>query len=207
MSNALSSIVGLICVFIYIIIYMLINKTYLKTILAILSFIIILVCLTNFKMTDIMTDIIRTKNEITEIGAGNLDGHFGNDRMVVWKETIKEVPKHIFTGIGIDNFYYLFDGKPLTLYGFIQYDKAHNELLQILVTQGIFSLLSYIGLYGIIVIKGIKISFKDKKIYLILPVIGYLVQGFFNISVIEVAPLFYISLGLLVERNISEKTI
>ena len=44
-------------------------------------------------------------------------------------------------------------------------------------------------------------NYKNKEIYLLLPVIGYLVQAFFNISVIEVAPLFYISLGLLVDRK------
>ena len=62
------------------------------------------------------------------------------------------------------------------------------------------SLLSYLVLYGIIVLNGIKNSFKDKKVYLILPIIGYLVQAQFNISVIEVAPFFYIALGLSVDR-------
>jgi hypothetical protein len=41
---------------------------------------------------------------------------------------------------------------------------------------------------------------KNKEIYLILPIIGYLVQAQFNISVIEVAPFFYIGLGLLIDR-------
>ena len=76
------------------------------------------------------------------------------------------------------------------------YDKVHNEYLQILITEGIFCLISYLVMYGIICIRGMKNSFKNKEIYLLLPVIGYLVQAFFNISVIEVAPIFFIALGL-----------
>ena len=201
-SNALSSIVGFICILIYIIIYSIINKKYKKTILVILSFILILIGLTKADLTFAIKDLIKTKDEIVEISKGNFDDHFGTDRLYVWKETMKIVPKYILTGVGIDNYYYAFDGKPLTIYnGMIQYDKVHNEYLQILVTQGIFSLLSYLILYVIIVINGIKDSFKNKEVYLLLPIIGYLVQAFFNISVIEVAPLFYISLGLLVKRN------
>ena len=45
----------------------------------------------------------------------------------------------------------------------------------------------------------IKTMFKDRKAFLFsLCIISYLVQAFFNISVIEVAPLFFISLGLCV---------
>lgn len=79
------------------------------------------------------------------------------------------------------------------------FDKAHNEYLQILVTEGIFCFLSYIALYGIIFFYGVKNSIKNKELYLILPIIGYIVQAFFNISVIEVAPIFYMTLGLCIE--------
>ena len=76
------------------------------------------------------------------------------------------------------------------------FDKAHNEYLQTLVTQGIFSLASYLFIFGYAVYIGIKNSYRFKQIYLVLPVIGYLIQAFFNVSVIEVAPIFYIALGL-----------
>ena len=76
-------------------------------------------------------------------------------------------------------------------------DKAHNEFLQTFITEGIIGLLIYLGLYISVIKNGIKNSFKNENIYFILPIIGYLVQAFFNISVIEVAPLFYIALGLV----------
>ena len=42
---------------------------------------------------------------------------------------------------------------------------------------------------------------KDKKTYLLIPVVGYLIQAFFNISVIEVAPMFYMALGLCINKD------
>ena len=104
----------------------------------------------------------------------------------------------------IDNFYYAFGDKPIGR-GRWFFDKVHNEYLQILITEGIFALISYLLLFGWVTIKGTINNYKNKEIYLILPVIGYLTQAFFNISVIEVAPFFYISLGLLVDRGISNE--
>ena len=92
------------------------------------------------------------------------------------------------------------DGKPITRNN-QAYDKAHNELLQILVTQGVFSFLSYVCLYFLIIKNGIKYAFKDKEIYYILPIIGYIVQAMFSISVVTVAPIFYIAMGLTINRE------
>ena len=153
-------------------------------------------------MTTIGTELINLGNETIEISKGNLDDNFGTDRMYVWKETIKIIPNYWLTGVGIENFYYAFDGKPLTTYnGMISYDKVHNEYLQVLITQGVFSFITYILFLSILVFSGIKESYKENKLYLILPVGGYLIQAFFNISVIDVAPLFYIGLGFLINRN------
>ena len=128
--------------------------------------------------------------------------------MFVWKNTLKVVPKHLLHGVGVDNFYDAFD---TPLFRFIKggdaieyYDKAHNEYLQKLVTEGIFSLITYLSMLFIIFINSIKKVFKDNEsivIALFLAFIGYLVQAFFNISVIEVAPLFWIICGLLYERK------
>ena len=96
------------------------------------------------------------------------------------------------------------DGKQITrvLYKHVYVvDKAHDEYLQILVTMGIFSLISYICMHFLIIKEGIKNTLKQHEIYYLLPVIGYIVQAQFNISVIEVAPIFYIALGLLINRK------
>ena len=198
-SNSSSSAVGLLFVFAYILIYCLKNKNYSKF-LVIFTIIITTTCLAVIlDKTTLVKDMLQVGNEATDIAKGNLDNSYGTNRMYIWKETMKIVPNHIWHGVGIDSFHKAFNGEALILktqINNILFDKAHNEYLQTLVTQGIFALISYLALYGYITLYGIRNSFKYNEIYLVLPVIGYLVQAFFNISVIEVAPIFYIALGL-----------
>ena len=199
-SNTTSCFVGLIGVLFFLIIYGIKNKKY-KSLLIIL---VIISCETylfnKLNMTTIVDDLIKTKNESVELAKGNFDGNYGTKRLEVWRRTLKVVPDNLIHGVGIDNYMYAFNKGPLIINMTI-YDKAHNDYLQILVTQGIFSIISYLSLFAVVTLTGLKNSFKNKEIYLVLPVIGYLIQNFFNISTIEVAPFFYISLGLLIDRE------
>ena len=198
--NTLSALVGLIGVVLLLIIYS-IKMKYLKQYLVIVATILLSLCLAHcLKMTDLLNDLFKTVGETTNIVSGDLDDNYGTGRLYVWKRSVPLIPKYMIKGIGVDNFRYIDNGKAIRNKAGI-FDKAHNEYLQIIITTGIFSLLSYLALHIIIVLNGIKSSFKNKKIYLLVPIIGYLIQAQFNISVIEVAPMFYIGLGLLVERE------
>lgn len=196
-SNTMSAIVGLMFVLLYILIYCIKKRQLLKLIITILIVVVSTIITNNIGKTNVIKDIETTTKETVQIANGNTNENFGSGRMAIWKETLKIVPKYFWFGVGPDNFYYAFGVEPLKI-GITQIavDKAHNEYLNTLVTQGIFTLISYIALYLIVLKNGIKLSFKDEQVYLILPIIGYLIQAFFNISVIEVAPLFYIALGL-----------
>lgn len=198
-SNTTSAAVGLIVVGIFIFIYCVKNKMILKllAICAILSLVTLLAFCQG--KTKLLKDVGKVGSEATEIAKGNLDDSFGTSRMYIWKNTVKIIPQHLWHGVGVDSFHKAFDGKALTQKTktkIIIYDKAHNEYLQILVTEGIFALISYLLLYGTVLFSGLRRCFKFKEVYLVLPVIGYLVQAFFNISVIEVAPIFFMALGL-----------
>ena len=197
-SNTSSCMMGLVFVLIYSFLYFKKLKNYKKfinvlTIIAITSTIISVLGLSHQ-----ITDFIVALGQMANISVGHVRPEYGTSRIYVWTFTLKKVPKYLWTGIGIDCFKYINNGKPIPYW--LVYDKCHNEYLQILITMGIFSLISYLGLYYTVVKEGIKNSIKNKELYLILPVIGYLVQAFFNISVIEVAPLFYIILGLNINR-------
>ena len=205
-SNATSCAVALIVILIYVTIYCIKNKYIEKIICLFILLIFITAIISNEKKTTLVADVIKTKNETVEIAKGNINDSYGTKRIKIWKETLKIVPKYILHGSGIDNYMYSFGNQPLKISRKI-YDKAHNEYLQILVTEGIFSLISYLILYTIIIIYGIEYTYKNKKVYLLLPVMGYMIQAFFNISVIEVAPLFYISIGMLIDRNYNNKHI
>ena len=134
------------------------------------------------------------------VSTGEIKDTYGTKRAFVWKKALAEVPKHWSTGIGIDNVFYIYDGMPIIYKNKTAYDKVHNEYLQILITEGIFCLISYLIFYFLVLKKNIKYTLNN-NIYLLLPVVGYLVQAFFNISVIEVAPLFYVSMGLLYSKE------
>ena len=208
LSNTASGVVGLAFVGIFILIYTIKNKLYKKlifviTIISSVTFIVVVL-----GKTTLVEDIIKVGNEATEVAKGNSNDEFGTNRMYIWKKTMEVVPKYLLHGAGVDNFTKAFNGEALLLKRTdktILYDKAHNEYLQTLVTQGVFALASYLFIYGYAVFKGTKHAFKNKEIYFVLPVIGYLVQAFFNISVIEVAPMFNIALGLCCGSTNSNK--
>ena len=200
LSKARSCFVGLIAIMIILFIYAIKNKYIKKYIVLFLVLTFSIIFMQSLKLTPVILKFNQTTSEIKEIAKGNADDSYGSNRIALWKETIKIVPKYIIHGVGVDNFGNILDGKPIRYTKFI-FDKAHNEYLQILVTMGIFSLISYLCMHFIIVKNGIVNTFKNKEIYYILPVIGYLIQAQFNISVIEVAPIFYISLGLLINRK------
>ncbi len=154
---------------------------------------------TNHRITKEMNNNIQEIKEIFETG---ITDETGNYRIYIWKETLKRVPKYIYTGIGLDNFSMIDDGKILCAgkgKNYQCFDKAHNEYLQKLITEGIFSILIYI----LLIIYTIYTFYKNKKYKsihyyaLFLSFIGYLIQAFFNISVIPVAPIFYLIMGFL----------
>ena len=204
-ANTLSVLVGLIIVMLVALIYSIKNKLYIKIgiVFVILTIMITFTHFTN--QTTLVKDMIQTKEESVSMVSGTAKNtiDYGTGRIYIWKKTIQIVPNYLVHGIGIDNFYYILDGKPIIRKN-QYYDKAHNELLQILVTEGLLCCLTYIIMYFIIIKNGIKNSFKNKEIYYILPVVGYIVQAMFNISVITVSPIFYIAMGLNMNRKTLE---
>ncbi|MFO7819601.1 MAG: O-antigen ligase family protein [Halanaerobacter sp.] len=129
----------------------------------------------------------------------------GSTRMYIYKTTVPLLFKRPFLGSGPDTFqivypqekYREFRDKLLIL------DKAHSEYLQLGVTLGLPALITYLWFLFEVVKSNFKTITINKKyqIALLLAVIAYLVQAAFNISVLAVAPLFWILLGL----NISAK--
>jgi len=217
MSNALSGMVGLFVICLFIVgyfIYLFIKKRIVKSIIIkhvilLISCVIISIVLTISNKTVMFDDVKRMFVETQEISKGNINDSFGSSRLFIWKSTLKVVPNNLLHGTGIDCFAFAFsDEKPLfkkrSDESIVYFDKAHNEYLQKLVTEGTFSTITYISMLFIIFIISLKNILKNNN-YLLIPLflafVGYCVQAFFNISVIEVAPLFFIVCGLLYERK------
>ena len=87
--------------------------------------------------------------------------------------------------------------------GKVYFDKAHNGYIQIGVTNGLFPLLIYMFVCLIIFLKGFKLK-DNYSNSLFMGFVSYCILIFANISAIDVAPYFFIILGLLLseEKNI-----
>ena len=135
-----------------------------------------------------------TEQEKASAGAG---------RMGIWVMTLKSIAQEPFLGTGPDTLKdaLIHNATKDVLIRLEQtrnvVDKAHNEYLQIAATIGIPALIIYLSFL-------MQILFKDKNIFknnstfiLILPIVSYLTQAFFNISTIGVTPVFWLLLGLI----------
>lgn len=140
---------------------------------------------------NIVDDISNIKDKnINQMTSGRLD---------LWKRSIPLVKKYYLLGAGIDNFGIVFEKVTKD----IRFDKAHNVYLQILITNGIVPLLLVLALCFITFIKGFKII-DTMYLSIYFACIGYMIQAFSNISVIDVAPIFFVLLGLILNKDIKK---
>ena len=131
----------------------------------------------------------------------------GAGRIFIWKRVLKLIPQRPLFGYGLETLGIVFTehfySDIIERYNrLIIFDKAHNEYLNIAVTTGIPSLMVYLYFISNIIKKAIKgISKNIMIIPLFCSIIGYLVQGFFNISVVSVAYIYWIMLGILLNMS------
>lgn len=140
---------------------------------------------------------------------------FGSNRGYIWYRTIPLLKNTILTGNGPDTFAIYFPQydflSKLKYYGTagIFVDKAHNMYLQTALNTGVVSLIALLALFGIYFVSSFRIYIKE-EFRSFLPVAGlacfaafcgYAVAGFFNDSVVSVAPVFWILLGMGIGIN------
>lgn len=128
-----------------------------------------------------------------------------NSRYEIWKLYIRAFKDKPLMGTGPDTFISrLSDEYPLEYMRKYMLtgegaDKAHNEYLEYATSCGIFTLIAYLLLLGLIVIKLFKKRKEERCSIILLMILAYLIQAFFSISLICVAPLFWILLGYAVQ--------
>jgi len=139
----------------------------------------------------------------------------GSARGYIWSRSIPMLKDNIILGGGPDTFafrfpqndliakYYTYDTPNMIV------DKPHNLYLQIALNDGLIALLAFLTVMLIYIVDSIKL-YALKKDYdkpqilgsvTCLGVIGYLFAGIFNDSVVSVAPVFWIVLGVGVALN------
>lgn len=151
----------------------------------------------------ISNDVKNSESQVSAIES------YGSNRIWLWSRSLKLVPKYWLHGTGIDNFTKAFSNnlseadKNISYLGGALFDRAHNEYLHLLITQGIFTLITYLALLLLVFIKGVKS--KDTLTWVLLfSFVGYAIQAFANISVYNVAPFFFVVMGMLVGRELNQ---
>jgi hypothetical protein len=121
----------------------------------------------------------------------------GSYRMYIWRGAF-----HLFLlywpfGIGPDHLIYAMLITPAHELA----DKAHDIYLEMGLTMGIFTLLSYLAFLGIILRK-----WKTEIGFVLFTMIAvYLIQGVANIDIVVIMPLFWIVLGLALSEQLTER--
>ena len=179
------------------------KKLFKRAVILVVCFIMIFMLLYLPEKSIVKQKINQVKNDVTIAKTKGLNDKLGSSRIQVWKIVIELIEKYPIFGVGTDNLKKgIADNLTETSINFIlrakvSIDKAHNEYLHIAVTLGIPSLVIYLTFLCMIIFPKLKNILKQEKTFIILSaIISYLVQAFFNISTIGVAPLFWMLLGL-----------
>jgi len=139
----------------------------------------------------------------------------GSSRGYIWSRTIPLLKETIFVGFGPDTF--AFEFPQHDIFGkFYAYDdmwhlvdKPHNLYLQIAVNTGVISLLVFLFMVVYYLQQSLRLyisrNFDDflpqVGAGIFVAIVGYLGAGFFNDSVVSVAPVFWCLFGLGISVN------
>ncbi len=135
----------------------------------------------------------------------------GSSRGYIWSRTLPLLKNCLVTGYGPDTYAYAFPQNDyLAKYysyneGFyITVDKPHNLYLQIWCSNGLIAFIAFMAICVFYLVDcfrlyALKKHYRVEQIYgisVMLAVVGYLAAGVFNDSVVSVAPVFWILLGV-----------
>ncbi|MDR7237417.1 O-antigen ligase family protein [Neobacillus drentensis] len=213
-SNTRSGYVGVFCGVVFLSIFVVYKRKYLwkKWSLLLLTLGLLLLTIDITEKGHYFNRISSVVSESYSIVSNQTTGYEGSSRYFIWKESLPLVKEYFWTGSGPDTFEFIFPATPDELQYYlgnpnIKVDKAHNEYLQIAITLGTPALLAYLLFLFAVFRKlhqAVKMVTGKEKIILFgltSTIIGYLVQAFFNISTVPVAPLFWSILGISLAKS------
>jgi hypothetical protein len=157
------------------------------------------------------------KIDYTEAPAIGFDGKekLGSARGYIWSRSLPLMLENPLVGHGADTFFAEFPQGDLLAklysYGTTQMivDKPHNLYLQIGINHGVIALLAFVAMMMAYLIDSFKLyalrgKYSVQQVIgaaIALAVIGYLGAGFFNDSIVSVAPIFWALFGVGIAVN------
>ena len=156
-------------------------------------------------------ELCELNNTSEEVNNSESQKDISNGRFDIWKNSLNIVKDNYLVGVGYDNFHLAYyegvnlnevyfatiDGvyQPVRKY-VVMYDNAHNIYLHKLISVGILGIIPYLLLCLLTFINGLK-NKDNLSIILLGGFIAYSIQAFSNIDVIQVAPIYYVIIGLI----------
>lgn len=144
---------------------------------------------------------------------------FGSGRGYIWSRTLPLLKDYLFLGSGADSFVQVFpqyDYIAMKNFGFGEQliTKPHCIYLQIGVQTGVLSLIAYLVFFAIYAIQSLIIYFKNDYhspiaivgVALFMGIAAYMLGGVSNDSIICIAPVFWVIVGLGLLCNHMVKT-
>ncbi len=133
----------------------------------------------------------------------DISDRYGSSRIFIWKMAMRAFLDKPLLGEGPDTLKSrLMEDYNEKYMGYAKcgdyFEKSHNEILEYAVSGGIFTAISFCILIICIIFGVLKNIKNDKFKVLFLMIISYISQSMFNISVIMVAPIVWILLGVCV---------
>ena len=199
----------LLIIFIYIKKYRVIKKILILITILIVSYLTLIIMNNTFIVNEEGIKVNKNETSISSITETMDSG--GNGRLKIWENTLDIIKDNPIIGVGFDNFVLAYpnprvenklnlnltdnSSKNQVEYYYVV-DNAHNVYLHTIVSTGLLGLIPYLLLCLFAFIKGLKCN-SELGILLLSGFVAYSIQAFANISVIQVAPIYYIIIGLI----------
>ncbi|MFP4697894.1 MAG: O-antigen ligase family protein, partial [Eubacteriales bacterium] len=152
--------------------------------------------------------------DVETFGFKGMEG-FATKRGYIWSRTFPLLKDYLLIGSGPDTYVFVFPQYDLlgklnayNSFGTI-IDKPHNLYLQIAINTGLISLLAFLGIVIVYFVSCIKLFWKKNLtkveeyigMSIFISVLAYCIAGLGNDSVVSVAPIFWILLGVGISIN------
>lgn len=174
-----------------------------------------------FGLTDNGVKFLNSRYQLVDIQpveSFGFEGYeqLGSSRGYIWARSLPLLKHTLLIGYGPDTFAVHFPQDDFIgkIKGFgniaMLVDKPHNFYLQTAINTGVVSLLALLGIFGIYFIQGFKLYFNSDfsenysifGVSILVAVVGYLGTALFNDSVVSVAPVFWVLLGVGISINL-----
>lgn len=212
-STTLGGYITFISMYVLVIIYSFIVSNDKRKVLIRTLFLTLLIILTLYIINYIKDGVYINELGMISTEVNNLidqNDEFGTGRMNIWKKCFMIINKYKWFGIGPDSLKYEIHKEEYSFISTEVIDKAHSEPLQIALSTGIPSVISYfifVGIICLLLFKTCIINIRNNEkglqdennIYnhmILISILSYLMQSMINISVIQVAPIYWAMLGL-----------